>query len=247
MISFYLTKISYFGVEQSCVSMNWLQSHQAIRHEINTAVETVTARKVLVRGQTEERSKKRCCHMGWHQQRFINIFFQEILKINAMLSKSIKHFSLNMGRILAILTPLPSKANTTFFEKWAHKSLSCDSEATYTILRTKTLWIIYLFAYRNMYFYYTFRCFTYRICILSIQHIPGRYIKYAHSSCCSVHPLKRSVSERHGIVYTCWKYTLHKSSGFGCFRNLFATPVLWLLKGLLSNWGKGKCHLRRRK
>lgn len=68
--------------------------------------------------------------------------------------------------------------------------------ATNTILHTQILCIIYLFAYRNMYFYYTFYYFIYRICILSVQHIPGRYIKYAHSSCCSVHPLSRSIFER---------------------------------------------------
>lgn len=34
------------------MSMTWLQSHQAIRREINTAVGTVTARKILVTGQS---------------------------------------------------------------------------------------------------------------------------------------------------------------------------------------------------
>lgn len=43
-----------------------------------------------------------------------------------------------------------------------------------------------------MYFYCTFHYFIYRVCILSIQHIPGRYIRYAHSSCCSVHPFKEA-------------------------------------------------------
>ena len=120
-----------------------------------------------------------------------------------------------------------------------YKLYLCHSEATNTILHAQILCIIYLFAYRNMYFYYTFYYFIYRICILSVQHIPGRYIKYAHSSCYSVHPFKRSIFERQGIVYTCWKYTSHNSSSFGCFPNLFATPVLWVLKGILSNWGKG--------
>lgn len=93
-----------------------------------------------------------------------------------------------------------------------------------------------------MYFYYTFCYFIYRICIGSIQHTPGRYIEYAHSSCCSVHPFKRSILERHGIVYTCWKYTFHNSSSLGCFLTLLVTSVLWLLEGVLSNWGEGNCQ-----
>lgn len=120
-----------------------------------------------------------------------------------MLSKSMKQFSNNMGRMLAALTVPPLKANATFFARWPYKGESCNSEATYTTLHTKILCIIYLFAYRNMYFYYTFHYFIYRTCILSIQRIPGGYIKYAHSSCCGVHPFRRSILERHGIVCTC--------------------------------------------
>lgn len=40
------------------MSMNWLQSHQAIRREINTAVGTVMARKSLVRGMSEVQEQK---------------------------------------------------------------------------------------------------------------------------------------------------------------------------------------------
>lgn len=38
------------------MSMNWLQSHQAIRREINTAVGTKTARKIIVRGLSGAKS-----------------------------------------------------------------------------------------------------------------------------------------------------------------------------------------------
>lgn len=40
------------------MSMNWLQSHQAIRREINTAVGMVMARKSLVRGMSEVQEQK---------------------------------------------------------------------------------------------------------------------------------------------------------------------------------------------
>lgn len=119
-----------------------------------------------------------------------------------MLSKSIKHFSLIWVGFWLFLHLFLQK-QILLSLKSGHIKAYLVTESTYIIVHIKILWIIYLFAYRNMYFYYTFHCFIYRICIVSIQHIRGRYIKYAHSSCCSVHPLKRSILERHGIVYTC--------------------------------------------
>lgn len=116
---------------ESWMSMNWLQSHQAIRREINTAVGTVMARKVLVRGMSDVQEQTSIVvTWGWHQPSFINIFLHEVFKMSAMLPKSIKQFNSNMGRIWVTLKPLPSKANTAFFESWAWKIYSCYSEAT---------------------------------------------------------------------------------------------------------------------
>lgn len=42
-----------------------------------------------------------------------------------MLSKIIKQLNFNMGRILAVLKPLLSNANTTFFENLACHIYSC--------------------------------------------------------------------------------------------------------------------------
>ena len=46
------------------MSMNWLQSHQAMRREINTAVGTKTARKIIVRGLSGTQRQKALLSYG---------------------------------------------------------------------------------------------------------------------------------------------------------------------------------------
>lgn len=46
------------------MSMNWLQSHQAIRRETNTAVGTETARTILVRGLSGTQRQKALLSRG---------------------------------------------------------------------------------------------------------------------------------------------------------------------------------------
>lgn len=100
------------------------------------------------------------------------------------------------------------------------------------------LCIIYLFAYRNMYFYYTFY-FIYRIYNIyeaySILLEDILNIHRVHATACT---LLREAYWRGMALYVHAENTCCTSwSSFGCLPNLFAIPVLWLLTEILSNWG----------
>lgn len=191
--------------EWNCVRLGWSQPHQAIRQEINTAVGPAPAVRLLITGLTGHR-RKHSCH-GGDASTIYSFILQEIFKFTVRLSKIMKE--LNRG--FWFFWNLFLQMQILLSWKLVHMKSTSTGEATYTTLHFKILCIIYLFAYRNMYFYCTFYYYIYRIYILSIQHIPGRYIKYAHGSCYSVHPFNRSILKSHSTVYTCWKYTLCKS------------------------------------
>lgn len=99
------------------MSMNWLQSHQAIRREINTAVGIVMVRKSLVRGMSEVQEQNSIVVTWGDTSKDLLIYsFTRYLKLVPCF-QSIKQCN-NMSRIWAALKPLPSKANTAFLESW---------------------------------------------------------------------------------------------------------------------------------
>lgn len=119
------------------MSMNWLQFHQAIRREINTAVGTATARKMLVTGLSEAQEQKIFLSRGVTPAKiYINICLNDTLKLSAMLSNIIKQINGNMGRNWAILKPLPSNVNKTLTVGHVKSSLVTPKQhILYLILR----------------------------------------------------------------------------------------------------------------